>query len=449
MEEVSEPNSPLNSCLKLLRSEGDEQKIAGMLLASRHLKPIDSTDPTVIKRNQENASAIFNAVGLPFLEKMMKTPIQDAYDSSYCCVALSFILNFCDIPELQVKIVQLIVPLLQVLKESKDLQQRTDLLHILSSLWNNTTLRPIICNHIVILSLLSSCSTLVNEVTVELQEKYLESKKESKEKHSESKKESKEKHSESKIELLLKQYIAFINLLIQSYSSEASLPLILVSLSKIACMAPALYMYSLLPSLSSILMSHSLPQQLGVPANKHAEHQILFFSHWLIARCFIYKTPAESRIFVFEFLWSVVNVLQFRWLSLPLQASKDLGVPEKECALSDSKLIYLLMKTSSIEIRVQLDYLYKDVVSVYETDGESATKDKDRSEISNSLNTLFICIQIVCSVMKEVGESVDTENAFSSFDYDEVVALSTAWAESLRCIKEYVTLALGITRTDM
>ena len=45
-------------------------------------------------------------------------------------------------------------------------------------------------------------------------------------------------------------------------------------------------------------------------------------------------------------------------------------------------------------------------------DGESATKDKDRSEISNSLNTLFICIQIVCSVMKEVGESVDTENGW-------------------------------------
>ena len=45
-------------------------------------------------------------------------------------------------------------------------------------------------------------------------------------------------------------------------------------------------------------------------------------------------------------------------------------------------------------------------------DGESATKDKDRSEVSNSLNTLFICIQIVCSVMKEVGESVDTENGW-------------------------------------
>ena len=43
-------------------------------------------------------------------------------------------------------------------------------------------------------------------------------------------------------------------------------------------------------------------------------------------------------------------------------------------------------------------------------DGELSAKDKDRSEVSNSLNALFICIQIVCSVMKEVGESVDTEN---------------------------------------
>lgn len=78
-----------------------------------------------------------------------------------------------------------------------------------------------LCNHIVILSLLSSCSILVNEVVIELQEKYLESKKEPKEEHLESKK-----------ELLLKQFLTFLNTLIISYSSEASLPLILVSLSK-------------------------------------------------------------------------------------------------------------------------------------------------------------------------------------------------------------------------
>ena len=38
-------------------------------------------------------AALLSPAALPFLEKMMKTPIQDAYDSSYCCVALSFILK--------------------------------------------------------------------------------------------------------------------------------------------------------------------------------------------------------------------------------------------------------------------------------------------------------------------------------------------------------------------
>ena len=61
--------------------------------------------------------------------------------------------------------------------------------------------------------------------------------------------------------------------------------------------------------------------------------------------------------------------------------------------------------------------------------------------------------------MKQVVESVDVNNgmnrfiysflAFSSFDYDQVVALSTAWADTLRNVKEFVTLALAMTQTDM
>ena len=40
MEEGSEPNHPLEACLRLLRGERDEEKIAGLLLASKHLKPV-------------------------------------------------------------------------------------------------------------------------------------------------------------------------------------------------------------------------------------------------------------------------------------------------------------------------------------------------------------------------------------------------------------------------
>ena len=40
MEEGSEPNHPLEACLRLLRGERDEEKIAGLLLSSKHLKPV-------------------------------------------------------------------------------------------------------------------------------------------------------------------------------------------------------------------------------------------------------------------------------------------------------------------------------------------------------------------------------------------------------------------------
>lgn len=40
MEEQVEPNHPLESILRLLKGDTDEQKIAGLLLASKHLKPV-------------------------------------------------------------------------------------------------------------------------------------------------------------------------------------------------------------------------------------------------------------------------------------------------------------------------------------------------------------------------------------------------------------------------
>ena len=36
---VKEPESALESCLRLLKGKKDEEKIAGLLLASKHLKP--------------------------------------------------------------------------------------------------------------------------------------------------------------------------------------------------------------------------------------------------------------------------------------------------------------------------------------------------------------------------------------------------------------------------
>lgn len=39
MEVASEQNNTQDACLKLLRGNTDEQKIAGLLMASKYLKP--------------------------------------------------------------------------------------------------------------------------------------------------------------------------------------------------------------------------------------------------------------------------------------------------------------------------------------------------------------------------------------------------------------------------
>lgn len=37
----------------------------------------------------------------------------------------------------------------------------------------------------------------------------------------------------------------------------------------------------------------------------------------------------------------------------------------------------------------------------------------------------------------------------SSLDYDTVIDLSSGWAESLKCVKEFVHLALDMTKTEV
>ena len=61
--------------------------------------------------------------------------------------------------------------------------------------------------------------------------------------------------------------------------------------------------------------------------------------------------------------------------------------------------------------------------------------------------------------MKTLAESADVENGslctllwlteMSSLDYDAVIDLSTGWAEALKCVKEFVHLAVDITKTDV
>lgn len=144
------------------------------------------------------------------------------------------------------------------------------------------------------------------------------------------------------------------------------------------------FCFSLLPSCSSLLSSLQLP----TPSNS----QLLLLLHWLVTRCFTYKMPSSARANVFEFVWVVIETTRFQWLGMPLTST----VPEYERGLSTAKLCIAIINSASIEVRVELDYLYKEGMESYNENGRAPTKDKEGSCYDVALQNLFVGLLVVC-----------------------------------------------------
>lgn len=94
--------------------------------------------------------SIFQAVGVPFLDRLISTPIEGSYLSSYPSVAFSFLLkllfiflfpfSFCDVPSLQLDIAKLITSILKVLRTTTEDDLRRDAVMVLSSLAPNPSI---------------------------------------------------------------------------------------------------------------------------------------------------------------------------------------------------------------------------------------------------------------------------------------------------------------------
>ncbi|XP_059063259.1 uncharacterized protein LOC131071776 isoform X4 [Cryptomeria japonica] len=88
----------LEECLKLLRGERDEQRLAGLLLATKFCQGDDKG--SVVK--------VFNAVGMLFLDRLLKTGIGQStgnipnkdQQEAYLQLALTILAAFCRVPEL-------------------------------------------------------------------------------------------------------------------------------------------------------------------------------------------------------------------------------------------------------------------------------------------------------------------------------------------------------------
>ena len=94
--------------------------------------------------------------------------------------------------------------------------------------------------------------------------------------------------------------------------------------------------------------------------------------------------PKERRADLFELVWTLLRAFGFDWLNESLEG-KQSEVPDLEKSVTNEKLTILITKLSSVEVRVELDYFYKDVVNTYES-----VKDKNRENRKDASRLLFV-----------------------------------------------------------
>ena len=94
--------------------------------------------------------------------------------------------------------------------------------------------------------------------------------------------------------------------------------------------------------------------------------------------------PSSARANVFEFVWVVIEATRFQWLGAPLPTT----VPEYERSLSSAKLCMAMINSASIEVRVELDYLYKEGMQSYNEN--EVAKDKEGGCYDVALRNLFV-----------------------------------------------------------
>lgn len=135
--------------------------------------------------------------------------------------------------------------------------------------------------------------------------------------------------------------------------------------------------YALFPSLCLFV---SLHPAISSPLS----HPILFHLHLLFSRLFAHKIPKEHRADLFELVWTLLREFGFEWLNESLDG-KQVEIPDLEKSLTNEKLAILITKLSSVEVRVELDYFYKDVVNTYEQ-----VKDKNRENRKDNSRLLFV-----------------------------------------------------------
>lgn len=140
MEAQQEPSLNLEDCLKLLKGERDEQRLAGLLLVTKFCKADDHS----------SLRKVYNAVGFRFLERLLRTGMGKGAISSdgdnnrdaYLSLSVTVLAALCRVPEIassedMTSMIPLILEVMSTRSGSSVLEECCEFLYLVSTASEN------------------------------------------------------------------------------------------------------------------------------------------------------------------------------------------------------------------------------------------------------------------------------------------------------------------------
>ncbi|KAL4022114.1 hypothetical protein IC575_015837 [Cucumis melo] len=364
LQQEQTPSVSIEDCLKLLKGEKDEQRLAGLFLVAKICKVDDLA----------SLSRVYNAVGAKFLERLLRTgmgkgtvsgPGEDNRDA-YLQLSVRILAAFCHVPEIaaseeMVSKIPLILETLSNQSGSSVLEEYLEFLYLVSTasdagvttLYESGSLK-------IIASWMLSMPDGPNLMKISMQ--------------------------------LVQLIISKISLDIIIIDSLPELSDIVVAIARQFGVAHDAMKFEALRLLSAILSSNLTPlfeTLRQVPSNVWAKHMRDGVSAILHNR----TAPAE-KLQALSLAESMVSILGEGWLI------GEIELPDVQDAIPSDRCLILVLEQSRVEIAVMLNEL---AYMKYEASKNSSLKE-DIILKQRNVATAFSLVEKIIKLISNIGE---------------------------------------------
>ncbi|XP_058203344.1 uncharacterized protein LOC131317754 isoform X1 [Rhododendron vialii] len=364
MEPQQKQSTPsLEDCLKLLKGERDEQRLAGLLLVTKFC---DKDDHASIRR-------VYDAVGVQFLNRLLKTGMGNGGVSgsggenreAYLQLSITVLAAFCRVPEIassedMVSKIPLILEIMS--KEPSVLEECYEFLFLVSDAHKDGVSRLIECGGLTVLA--SQMSNIPDgSQSVEF--------------------------SLRLVQLLITTLS--LDTISNEYPSELSMMVAAIS-KQFAVLHDALK-FEALHLLSAIMSSkHSAPLHEALRSMNH-DIWSTFIRVGVVAILQNRVAPAE-KIQALILVESVISIVGEGWLIGQMNlASSELPVPADRCML-------LVLESSRVEVAVLLDEL---AYLKYEASKNSSSNSESGLLKQRNLAVVFSLVERIIKLISNIG----------------------------------------------